>query len=125
MSAKLTEIVEEAPANGAASVSPWKDEFQLRGDLKQRDVYAFEDAMHTLGGFSRDGSNILAGHALKAAIEAGWVAEPPSEVLTDAQGKKRHHLDGIDVDDMHPGKVRWYGLRIVAHYSQAVAPPPN
>lgn len=110
---------------GAETPPSWKDEFKLRDDLRQRDVYAFESRVHTLGGFSKEGSNILAAHALKAAIDAGWVADPPSEVLQTSGGEKRYELGGEDVDDMHPGKVRWYGLRIVAHYSAAVQPPPN
>ena len=119
----------EQQNNGGGSDAPaasWKDEFKLRDDLVQRDIYAFESNVAELGGFSTDGSNILAAHALKAAIDAGWLADPDSgEVLTDSKGDKRHMLNKIDVDDMHPGKVRWYGLRIVAHYSKAVAPPPN
>lgn len=104
----------------------WKDSFKLRDDLRQRDVYAFETDVNTLGGFSKDGSNILAAHALKAAISAGWLADPDSgEVLTDSKGESRYHLNGEDVDDLHAGKVRWFGLRVVAHYSKAVAPPPN
>ncbi len=112
-------------AGGGDAPQSWKDEFKLRPDLRQRDVYAFEENVHKLGGFSRDGSNILAGHALKAAIDAGWLEAPASEVLQTAGGEKRYHLAGVDVDDMHPGKIRWFGLRIVAHYSQAVQPPPN
>lgn len=114
--------------NGEGSVTAplsWKEQFALKSDLRQRDVYAFETAVNTLGGFSKDGSNILADHALKAAIEAGWLVGPASEVLRDAAGKPRYFLGGEQVDDLHPGKVRWYGLRVVAHYSAAVAPPPN
>lgn len=119
MSKKTDEGAEMPPVS-------WKDKFQLRGDLRQRDIYAFEQNVNTLGGFSNDGTNILAAHALKAAIEAGWLADPDSgDVLTDSKGAQRFEMDGEDVDDMHPGKVRWYGMRVVAHYSQMVAPPPN
>ncbi len=113
---------EEGGGNSAPS---WKELFKLRGDLRQRDVYAFELNVNLLGGFSRDGSNILAAHALKAAIEAGWIADQSSEVLKTSGGEKRYYVAGEDVDDMHPGKVRWYGLKVVAHYTEAVTPPPN
>lgn len=112
-------------AGGGNAPPSWKDEFQLRADLKQRDVYAFEENVHKLGGFSQNGSNILASHALKAAIDAGWLEAPASEVLQTSGGEKRYYIAGEDVDDMHPGKVRWFGLRIVGHYSAAVQPPPN
>lgn len=111
--------------DGGATAPSWQESFKLRDDLKQRDVYSFETHVSTLGGFSNNGSNILAAHALKAAIEAGWLADPDSEVLRDAGGKARYFMAGEDVDDAHPGKVRWFGLKIVAHYSKAVAPPPN
>lgn len=110
---------------GSNAPESWKEKLALRDDLRQRDVYAFEENVNALGGFSKDGSNILAGHALKGAIAAGWLDAEAAEVLTTAGGDKRYELNGEDVDDMHPGKVRWYGLKIIAHYSKWVTPPPN
>lgn len=111
---------------GGDSAAPsWKDLLKLRDDLRQRDIYAFESNVHALGGFSKDGSNILADHALKGAIEAGWLDAEAAEVLTTAGGDKRYYLNGENIDDLHAGKVRWYGLKIIAHYSNAVTPPPN
>ena len=110
---------------GGDALPSWKDQIKLRGDLRQRDVYAFEQCVNSLGGFNQEGSSILAGHALKAAVAAGWLADPDSEVLRDAKGNARHFIAGEDVDDMHPGKVRYFGLRIVGHYTAAVTPPPN
>ena len=103
----------------------WKDKLKLRPDLRQRDVYAFEKHLNSLGGFTNEGSSILAAHALKAALEAGWLAEPDGEVLRDAKGNARYFIDGEDVDDMHPGVVRVFGMRVVGHYTAAVTPPPN
>lgn len=111
---------------GAPALPSWQDQFKLRDDLRQRDVYAFEKDVNTLGGFSTEGTQILAAHALKAAISAGWLADPDSgDVLTDSKSVRRYHLHGEDVDDLHPGKVRWYGMRVMAHYTRAVTPPPN
>ena len=57
----------------------WKDEFELRDDLVQRDVYPFEAALQRHGGLTRNGSAMNAEHALRAAIEAGWVKSPETE----------------------------------------------
>ena len=136
---------DKSKQEGEAEAPSWKEAFALRDDLRQRDVYAFEAAVSALGGFSKDGSSILAGHALKAAIEAGWLAAPASEVLQmpdgtkgvfqkldgtsevlqKLDGTKRYFVEGVDVDDLHPGKVRWYGTRIIDHYARSVTPPPN
>ena len=118
-------MTDEMTQEGEAQAPSWKEAFALRDDLRQRDVYAFEAAVSAQGGFSKDGSSILAGHALKAAIEAGWLAAPASEVLQKLDGTKRYFVEGVDVDDLHPGKVRWYGTRIIDHYARSVTPPPN
>lgn len=104
---------------------PWQEAFKLRDGLVQADVYVFEKVVNDLGGFKGDGASITADHALKAAIEAGWLAEPAGEVLKDKAGKSRHFLAGEKVDEMHPGKVRWYGGRIIDHYIVTTTPPPN
>lgn len=116
------EIREDGGSDAPAS---WKDNLKLRDELRQRDVYAFEENVSAIGGFSKDGSNVLAGHALKGAIKSGWLDAEAAEVLTTADGKERFELAGEDVDDMHPGKVRWYGMRIMALYTKWVTPPPN
>ena len=103
----------------------WKDSFKLRDDLRQRDVYAFETNVNKLGGLREDGASIRAVTALKAAIEAGWLVAPVSEVLRDSKNRARHFIDGEDVDDMHAGKVLFYGARVVNAYTSAISIPPN
>lgn len=108
-----------------AAAPSWKDALKVREDLVQRDMYAFEMALHELGGIVGFGSSIAAERALKAAIDAGWLEAPASEVVKRANGDKRHELDGKPVDDTHPGIVRWYGSAILQQYALAVKPPPN
>jgi len=115
MSAKT----EEAAASG------WQDEFKLRPGLVQADVYAYTAQLAKLGGVSNQGASVVADHALKAAIKAGWLEAPASEVLQGADGKERFFLDGVEIDKMHPGKVLWYGSQVVQHYARSVEIPPN
>jgi hypothetical protein len=103
----------------------WQDRFKIRADLVQADVYAFEKTAYTLGGLTTGGYNMRAAHALKAAIEAGWLVEPAAEVLKDARGQARYLLAGENVDQMHGGKVLWYGARVTEHYTAAITVPPN
>jgi len=112
-------------AGGEVSAPSWKDQFKLRGDLRQRDVYAFETNAHKLGGLDIAGNIIRASHALKAAIEAGWLVAPTSEVLQTSGGEKRYHIDGEDVDDLHAGKVLYYGAKVIEAYVTAITVPPN
>jgi len=111
-------------ANESAPVPSWKAEFELRKDLLQRDVYLFETALHELGGLQA-GLSVRAVHALKAAIDAGWLAAPASEVLKTLSGEKRYTLGGEDVDNLHAGKIIWYGARVVEAFTDAITVPPN
>lgn len=117
---KANQPVETPPA-----VPAWQTAFKLRDRLVQRDVGAYEAVFTRLGGWTGAGSALAAERALKAAIEAGWLVEPVSEVLTDQAGKKRYTLGGENVDDAHPGKVRWYGASVLARYTETQQPPPN
>lgn len=127
----------------------WQTAFKLKAPLVQRDVYTFETQLRQFEKtapsvdtllervfkiLSQMGyttlQNIEAEHHLKAAIKAGWVTAPACEVaeVTGNGGRKsvRYLVDGVNVDEMHPGKVRWYGARVSAAYHQAVeVPDPN
>lgn len=137
-----TEVVEQ--------VTNWQTAFALKPDLRQKDIYTFESElrlleqgkptleavlskafqiMRSLG--MNINSNIETEHQLKAAIKADWVTSPQCEIATispNGTGRARtvYLFAGENVDEMHPGKVRWYGQRINEHYSAAVQPPdPN
>lgn len=116
-------------SNKAADVEPelpgWQAAYKIRDALVQKDVAAFEIALHAQGAFAGAGSGLVAERALKAAIEAGWLVEPACEVLTDKAGDKRHFLDKVAIDEADPGKVRWYGDRVLVRYTQSQRPPPN
>lgn len=112
-------------AGGGAAAPSWKDRLKLRADLRQRDVYAFETHLAEIGGISVDGASVRASHALKAAISAGWLEAPASEVLKTATGEPRYFIDGEELDDMHAGKVLFIGSRIVQAYIEAITIPPN
>lgn len=147
------EVNTEAPAPDAPAPSVnWQTAFRLKADLRQKDIYAFETELRLLEksapavntvvaqslqvmrtiGMTVDAS-IESEHHLKAAIKAGLIEAPTWEVATvhanGATGGKqttRYFLAGENVDEMHPGKVRWYGKRINLAYQKAVEiPDPN
>jgi hypothetical protein len=110
----------------------WQKVFELKGQLVQRDVTAFEGALFkqplaTIANLAKN-NNMRHGAILKAAIEAGWIVAPVAEVGDfDKGGKKerRWMYDGKNVDDMHPGAVRWLGAQIDSAYEQVTSVPKN
>lgn len=136
-----------------AQVSTWQAEFRIREPLLQKDVYAYERALADLNNQTRDvdlnsavilekfvqaftgrggqTASITADHTLKAAIAAAWIESPTVEYgelhPNGAKPKgKRYFVDGVDIDEMHAGKVRWYGNEVAKAYNAAVAiPDPN
>lgn len=127
-------------------MADWQKDFKLKQDLRQREVYAFENELRqqerlaptleniitrtfqVLQGLGMTvGANIESEQYLKAALKAGWIETPACEVARITGADKRERtvflLGGVDIDEMHPGKVRWYGRQISALYNLAVAPP--
>ena len=102
----------------------WQDDFKLRGDLVQEDMYPFEETLRELGG-TKNGLTANSAHLLKSAIAAGWVESPACEVLTDGEGEKRYMLEEKNVDQHKPGEVLWYGSRVGEHYAKAIEIPKN
>lgn len=102
----------------------WQDDFKLRADLVQLDMETFDVAVRALGG-TNSGPSANSGHLLKAAIEAGWLETPESEVLKTQKDDKRYMLAGEDVDKMNPGMVLWYGAQIGKLYAASLVIPPN
>lgn len=110
----------------------WQDAFRLRDDLLQPEVYAFEKALQKHGGIAgaiMGGGTVQASHALYAAIDAGWIAEPEAVAgeSVDQDGKKvaRYFIGGKGVHEMTAGMVVWYGSQVVTAYRGATEIPPN
>lgn len=128
----------------------WQADFTLKANLVQRDIVLYETELRrqekgevkaetvldrvfqVLRGIGMTvNANTEAGQQLKAAIKAEWIMSPVCkiETVTDEKTKAsetRFVLDGVNVDDLHPGKVRWYGARVVEAYNDAVRiPDPN
>lgn len=126
----------------------WQTDFKLRANLVQRDIYAFENELRLqektsvsldtvlertfaiLRALSMSAeSNIETQHNLISAIKAGWIENPVcevAEVMTGNRKTMRYFFGGMNVEEMHPGKVRWYGKEIAKAYNAAVAiPDPN
>lgn len=151
---KVLEIPDTAtPADQSDN---WQTAFVLKTDLRQKDVYTFESELRLLEkaaptlqtvvsqslqvmrsiGMTVD-SSIESEHHLKAAIKAGWIANPVCEIAVmspngtaawNTAGKQstRYFFAGENVDEMQPGKVRWYGRQIQLTFQAAVEiPDPN
>lgn len=110
----------------------WQDDFQLKPDLVQRDIMAFEEALarHTGGlpkflmALTGTVTAISAAAYLKAAIDAGWLLSAHDKGESKERGAF-YTLAGDDLEDAHAGKVRWYGNVVIQAYNKAVDIPPN
>ena len=100
----------------------WQKEFKLKQDLLESDVEKLEKAMLTMPRFAL--TNTAKASKLKAAIEAGWVLEPATEV-GDFEKQKRYFYKGQNIDDMHPGAVRWLGDQVDSLYNEITEIPKN
>lgn len=128
----------------------WQADFQLKSQLVQRDIVNYEtelrrqekDSVKTDTVLDRVfqvlramgmtvNANIEAGQQLKAALRAEWVVSPVGRIETVIDEKTkasetRYLLNGVNVDELHPGKVRWYGAQVTAAYNDALRiPDPN
>ena len=101
----------------------WQDDFKLRDNLQQEDIYPFETKLHELGG-AAVGPIANATHLLKSAIFAGWIETPEAQVGTVGKDA-RFELDGVSIAKMEPGKVLWYGGQVGKLYALSLAIPPN
>jgi len=106
----------------ADDLHDWQKEFKLKGDLTQLDVEKLEAALLKLP--VRALTNTGMASRLKAAIEAGWVEAPETEV-GDFNGEKRWFYNGQNIDEMHPGAVRWLGKQIDDAYTVITEIPKN
>lgn len=100
----------------------WQKQFKLKENLVEIDVEKLEYALAEM-------PRIVAGNAyrgtmLKSAIASGWIEQPATEV-GEFEEEKRYFYDGRNVDEMHPGAVRWLGDQIDKAYSTATEVPKN
>ena len=100
----------------------WQKEFVLKKDLVELDIEKLEKVMLGMPRFAL--TNTAKASKLKAAIEAGWVVEPATEV-GEFEGKKRYFYKGQNIDDMNPGAVRWLGDQVEILYTASVEVPKN
>lgn len=100
----------------------WQKQFKLKGTLVELDVENLERALIDMPRMALTNTSNAA--KLKSAIAAGWVLEPPCEV-GNFDGEKRYFYDGKNIDEMHPGAVRWLGMQVDRAYSEAIEIPKN
>ena len=101
----------------------WQKALVIKKDLVQLDVEKFIKALGDQSYFLLT-KGAGQGAILRAAIEAGWILEPPCEV-GDFEGKKRYFYDSKNVDEVHAGAVRWLGNEIDKAYKTATDVPKN
>ena len=100
----------------------WQKEFKVKGELVQLDIEKLESALLKLP--VRALTNTAAASKLKAAIEAGWIEAPQTEV-GEFEKEKRWFYGGKNIDEMNPGAVRWLGNEIDRLYQEATTIPKN
>lgn len=113
------------PDNGKLKADPFGRVFELKDDLRQRDVATWNRAY--VGG-PRAGTAEERQTAMAAAIEAGWIVQPAvywEDVVDGTTGRKtrRHYFDGQELGDLLAAEVFYYGDRISRHFQDTVAVP--
>jgi hypothetical protein len=114
----------------------WQDQLKLKTPILHKDLVVFETELNRLGGIKFNAASVTGDHAIKAAIEAGWIVEPETKVgdfskvdQSNGTGRvikyKEYHYDQWNVDEMIGGMVRWIGNRILERYNTATEIPPN
>ncbi len=97
--------------------------FELRDDLKQRDVEAFESELDRLNpnGTGNYGLKVM-GDLVRAAIVAKWIKSPATDFAGDI-----HLYDGTDVGSIDPlsGVVQEIGGLIQVRWLKYLSPPKN
>lgn len=100
----------------------WQKEFKVKSNLVELDIEKLEKELITMPRYAL--TNTANASKLKAAIAAGWVESPACEV-GDFKGEKRYYYGGKDIDEMHPGAVRWLGAQIDRIYNEVTEIPKN
>lgn len=100
----------------------WQKEFKVKENLVELDIENIERELVRMPLMAL--TNTAKASKLKAAIAAGWIVAPPCEV-GEFEGAKRYFYNKQNIDEMHPGAVRWLGDRIDNIYSEATEVPKN
>lgn len=106
----------------AESLHDWQKEFKLKENLVELDVENIEKYLIEFPRYTLKQAGAAA--SLKAAIAAGWVVSPDCEV-GEFEGEKRYFYNKQNIDEMHPGAVRWLGDQIDKLYRDVTAIPKN
>lgn len=113
-------------ANGASGdVDVFGRQLVLKTDLRQRDVATWNRVYVAR---PRQATADERQASLEAAIEAGWIESPATRyedvtVNGNLKTERRYYFDGVEVGDMLPAEVYFYGLQISRHFDAAVAVP--
>ena len=100
----------------------WQKAFKMKENLVELDVENLEKALMDMPRMAL--TNTANASKLKAAIVAGWILEPHCEAGTFGE-EKRYFYDGKNIDEMHPGAVRWLGLQVDTRYALVTEVPKN
>jgi len=103
----------------------WQKDFTLKDPLLEIDVENLERAIMDFPYATLRAAgitNLAAAATLKSAIAADWIVAPECEV-GEFDGQKRYFYAGKDIDEMHPGAVKWLGNQIDAAYTAVTFVP--
>jgi len=101
--------------------------FELKADMKQRDVAAW-NRVYVNG--PRAATADERQTAMAAAIEADWIVQPVTrwvEVTDGDTGRKtrRYYFDGVEIGDMTAAEVFYYGNLCMRHFQEIIAVPKD
>ena len=126
----MTDETEERDDGAAAGplVDVFGRVFRLKGDMRQRDVAAWNRAYAGYDFGPRVARADERQAALQAAIEANWIESPPvlyEQVIDMTNGavSKRHVFDGVPVDALTAAEVNYYGLLCSREFDRLMAVP--
>jgi len=101
-------------------MTDWQNDFELKSEFTQGDFEKLEEALFSMPKalmLRRTQSAINHGAMLRAAIQAGWIVSPDTEVMKGESSGKRWFYSGKDVADLHPSIVRWLGNKVDEMYT--------
>lgn len=112
----------------AEKLHEWQEKFALKEKLTQGDFEALELALFKMPNiataFRRVELSVVRGSYLRAAIQAGWIEEPPCKSMVDEKDAV-YIYDGVDVDQLHPAKVSWLGKQVIDKHDAIMGEDPK
>lgn len=121
----MTRNAPKGTEEDAAELDPFGRNFELKDDLRQRDVAAWNRAYVVYD--TGKGTADERAACLQAAIEAGWIESPTTryEDVIDQDGRKerRFYFDGVLLDDLLASEVNYYGLLCSYRFKSLMSVP--